>query len=111
MKWFSAISEEINASKAVAEVINFMRPSFKGVSADLAVLFVSEHFAGEYERLPELLRTALPGTILFGCSAKSVIGGGREVEDRSALSLTVGSLPGVSFRPFHIDPRTLRPAS
>jgi small ligand-binding sensory domain FIST len=107
MKWFSAISEEIDASKAVAEVTNFMRPSFEGVSADLAVLFVSEHFAGEYERLSELLRSALPGTILFGCSAKSVIGGGREVEDRSALSLTVGSLPGVSFRPFHIDPRML----
>src|SRR5690349_19113684 len=107
MKWFSAISEETDASEAVAEVMDSMRSSFKSVSADLAILFVSEQFAGEYERLSELLRTALPGTILFGCSAKSVIGGGREVEDRSALSLTVGSLPGVSFRPFHIDPRML----
>jgi small ligand-binding sensory domain FIST len=111
MKWFSTTSEETDAARAVAEVMDSVRPSFGGRSADVAILFVSEHFASEYPRLSELLREALPGTILFGCSAKSVIGGGRELEDRCALSLTVGSLPCVSLRPFHIDPRTVHPAT
>jgi small ligand-binding sensory domain FIST len=107
MKWTSATSEETETTKAVAEVMDCLLPSLGGASADVAIIFVSEHFAGAYPRLSELLREALPGAILLGCSAKSVIGGGRELEDRCALSVTVGSLPGVSFRPFHIVPRML----
>jgi small ligand-binding sensory domain FIST len=104
MKWFSISSEERDTVAAVAKIADAVRSNFADTSPDVAIIFVSEHFASEYLRLSELLREALPGAILFGCSAKSVIGGGRELEERPALSLTAGSLPGVSLRPFHIDP-------
>jgi small ligand-binding sensory domain FIST len=48
------------------------------------------------------VRQNLPGVVLIGCSARSVIGGGREVEGRAALSLTVARLPGVALRPMRV---------
>jgi small ligand-binding sensory domain FIST len=44
------------------------------------------------------VRGALGGGLLVGCSARSVVGAGREVEERPALSLTAALLPRVSVR-------------
>jgi len=57
--------------------------------------------------VPGLVRATLGGGLLLGCSAGGVIGGGSEVEERPAFSLTAAVLPGVDIRPFHIDPRAL----
>jgi small ligand-binding sensory domain FIST len=38
---------------------------------------------------------------LLGCSAGGIIGGGREVEHRPAISLTAERLPNVNLKPFH----------
>ena len=48
------------------------------------------------------LEHAWPGAVVVGCSARSVIGGGREVEDHSSLAL-VATLPGVELAPFELD--------
>jgi small ligand-binding sensory domain FIST len=74
---------------------------------DLVVVFVSPHFTDAYEQVPALVRGAVGGGLLIGCSAGGVIGGGSEMEERPALSLTAAILPGVDVRPFHIDARGL----
>jgi small ligand-binding sensory domain FIST len=68
---------------------------------------VSPAFAARYRDAHALLRQALPSSLLFGCSAGAVIGAGHEVEQRPAVSLTVGHLPGVVMTPFWLDRNAL----
>ena len=44
---------------------------------------------------------------LLGCSGGGIIGGGIEVEQAPAVSLTVASLPGVDISPFYLAPDSL----
>ena len=74
-----------------------------GVSADLALVFVSggtpEQAAAAGER-----GCALTGaTATLGCSAGGVIGGGQGIDGHSAVSAWVGVLPGVVLRTFHLE--------
>ena len=104
MKWASAVSEERTLEKAVDECCAAVRSQLgDGTAPDLAVVFVSGDFLGEFEALPGLIQDKLGAGLLFGCSAGGVIGGGKEVEQRSGFSLTVGELPGVKLSPFHLD--------
>jgi small ligand-binding sensory domain FIST len=73
------------------------------LTADLLVVFVSPHHATEYDRVPELVRNEFPEGALIGCSGGGVIGGGREVENRPGLAMTVAHLPDVEVVPFHVE--------
>ncbi|HYC23228.1 MAG TPA: FIST N-terminal domain-containing protein, partial [Candidatus Bathyarchaeia archaeon] len=103
MRWASTVSEEPRFELALAEAAETVRGRLGDDRPDLAVLFLSEHHRSSHARLGDLVQHELPGALLLGCSAKSVIGGGREVEGRPGLSLTVASLPGVELRPFHLE--------
>src|SRR5262245_8116254 len=103
MRWASTVSEESSFEAALAEAAETIRSHLAGRKADLAVLFLSEHHRASYAKAGERVVDQLPGSLLLGCSAKSVIGGGREVEGRPGLSLTAASLPGVELRPFHLE--------
>ncbi|MGB8651878.1 MAG: FIST N-terminal domain-containing protein [Mycobacteriales bacterium] len=67
---------------------------------DLAAVFVSGPDPDEAgERA-----LALTGAVAtLGCSAGGVIGGGRGVEELSAVSVWVGVLPGATLRTFHLE--------
>jgi small ligand-binding sensory domain FIST len=87
------------AEQAVAAAL----APLSGRTPDLAVVFV----AGSD---PDLLAAAgeracaLTGAVAtLGCSAGGVIGGGRGVEDVSAVSVWAGVLPGASLRTFHLE--------
>ena len=72
----------------------------QGRTPDLALVFVSGPGPAEAgERALELTGAAAT----LGCSAQGVIGGGRGVEDVSAVSVFVGVLPGASLRTFHLE--------
>jgi small ligand-binding sensory domain FIST len=94
-------------AEAAAEVLRELR----GDRPDLVVGFASPHHRIAYARLPELIAAELAPALLVGCSAGGVIGAGHEVEEEPALSLTAGSLPGVSLAPFHLEQEDLPPAS
>ena len=103
MRWASAVSDEPSLEAAVTACAERVTTGLEGASPDLAVVFVSPHFAADYKRVPDLLRERLGPALLLGCSAGGVIGGGHEVEHRPGLSLTAGSLPGVDIRPMRAD--------
>jgi small ligand-binding sensory domain FIST len=103
MRWASTVSEEPSFEAALAEAAETIRSHLGGHKANLAFLFLSEHHRASYAKAGERVVAQLPGSLLLGCSAKSVIGGGREVEGRPGLSLTAASLPGVELRPFHLE--------
>ena len=103
MKCASAVSDHDSLEMAIGECVSSVRENLGPNNADLSVVFVSGHFSGQYERIPGLLRDALGPTLLFGCSAGGVIGGGKEVEHRPGFSLTVAHLPDVELTTFHLE--------
>ena len=107
MKLASAVSDQTSLETAIEECVSSVRNELGELSPDLAVVFVSSHFASEYRQVPAMLREKLGSVFLFGCSAGGVIGGGREVEHRPGFSLTVAHLPGVELSPFHLESQDL----
>ena len=102
MQWASAITEDLDPEVAIDAVTGAVRGQLGGSDPDLAFLFCADAYRPAYDLLASRVRQSLPGVLLIGCSARSVIGGGREVEGRAALSLTVARLPGVALRPMRV---------
>jgi small ligand-binding sensory domain FIST len=110
MRWSSAASTAPRLEAAVEEAAAIVRGGLTGGMPDLVVAFVSPHHESGYRQLPALVRGALGGGRLLGCSAGGVIGGGRELEGRPGLSLTAAELPGVTVTPFHLEEPAVPPA-
>jgi small ligand-binding sensory domain FIST len=102
MRWASALSETPATRDAVADATARVKRELGDEAPQLVALFASPHHASD-ERLPSLVKAAFPSALLFGCSGAGVIGAGREVEARPALSLTAAVLPDVRLVPLHVD--------
>jgi small ligand-binding sensory domain FIST len=109
MRWSSAASTAPRLEAAVEEAASIVRGGLER-APDLVVAFVSPHHESGYRQVPALVRGALGGGRLLGCSAGGVIGGGRELEGRPGLSLTAAELPGVTIGPFHLEEPASPPA-
>jgi small ligand-binding sensory domain FIST len=84
--------------EAVGQVLEKLGPD--SAAPDLVLLFVTAPHAGAMEDIASAVRATLhPGTLL-GCTAESVLGGAREVEQRPALALWAGHTGPVA--PFHV---------
>lgn len=101
MRFGAAVSLAENGEVVAAELVT---GAMGAVTApvDLAALFFTADLLPDAASLAALVRERLHPRVLIGCSCESVIGGDREVEGRAGASLLVGSLPGVTLRPFHI---------
>jgi small ligand-binding sensory domain FIST len=102
MKFVSALSQSPDTERALEEVAARVRTGLRA-APDLLFVFVSGDHGARYESVPKLLGRSFPDALLLGCSAKSVIGGGSEVEDGPGVALIAAQLPGVSLRPFLLD--------
>src|SRR5688572_32037567 len=76
---------------------------------DLAIVFVSAEHAAHFDAIPALLQREFENVFIFGCCGGGVIGGGREIEDRPAFSLTGAVLPGVRLKGTHLDAAQVPP--
>ena len=103
MKWASAISETTSLDGAIEECVTQIKKQLDDVPPELAVIFVSSHYESEYDQTVEMVREKLGSPRVFGCSGGGIIGGGQEVEQRAAVSITAASLPGVEMVEFHLD--------
>ena len=103
MKWASEISEQTDLEGAIAECAASIKSQLGGAAPDLAVAFVSPHYSNGYERVAGLMSEHVGAAHTFGCSGGGIIGNGLEVEQRPALSITVGSLPGVEVEALHLE--------
>ena len=103
MQWSSAASSAPDLDRAMDMLADELKPAPGDGPADLAVVFVSPHHQEAYGRIPELVEEHFGPCALIGCSAAGVIGGGRELEQQPALSLSLASLPGVEIHPFHLS--------
>ncbi|MBO0713478.1 MAG: FIST C-terminal domain-containing protein [Acidimicrobiales bacterium] len=109
----AALSEHPDTAQAVGEAVgqvaDALRPDTPGqglpsdtTSPDLALLFVTPTHADQLEQAAEVVRATLSPSVLIGCSAESVVGTGREVEQGPALCLWAGKVGQVS--PFSLEP-------
>ena len=107
MRWASAVAIAEDATRGIEEAAEQIDEQLEGVEPDLVVVFNSSGLGRESERVPAAARAALGGGMLLGCSAGGVIGGGTEVEEMPAVSVTAAVLPDVELIPFYVDDRRL----
>ncbi|HYU15113.1 MAG TPA: FIST N-terminal domain-containing protein, partial [Candidatus Acidoferrum sp.] len=103
MRWASALSEKRSTEEAVTEAAEIVTAELAGAHPDLVLVFASPHHAGGNRRIPAWLEAHFGGARIAGCSAGGVIGAGREIEGRPALSLVAASLPGVEVHPLRFE--------
>jgi hypothetical protein len=70
---------------------------------DLALAFLSPHFARAAVFIADGLRDALHPRVLLGCTAEGVIARDAEIERDAAITLVAAHLPGVHLAPFAFD--------
>ncbi|HUJ08807.1 MAG TPA: FIST N-terminal domain-containing protein [Verrucomicrobiae bacterium] len=75
--------------------------------ADFAVLFVNPKFTPQIDDLVKSAQKAVGARHLIGCTGAGIIGTDQEFEQRPALSLLAGELPGVTIAPFHLTEKEL----
>jgi small ligand-binding sensory domain FIST len=102
MKWVSALSTKVSLEAAIDEVTQQVLAGLDGCSADFGLLFISNTFTSDSPRLLPLLAENIQIKSLIGCSGGGIVGGGRELEDKPALTLMVGHLPGAVIHTFHL---------
>ena len=103
MRWSSAVSDNPALNEAVNDAALSALAGLDGESPDLAVVFVSPQHRQLFDAVPWLLKPHIGNALILGCTAGGVIGGGIEVEQRAAFSLTLAHLPGVTLAPFVLD--------
>ena len=107
MNWASAVSEQADLTRAVEECAGGVRSRLGDLAPDLAVIFVSSHYERDYDDVARHVEENLATARIFGCSSGGVIGGGLEVEQRPAVSITAAVLPGVEIVGFYLDQENL----
>ncbi len=103
MKWCSALSQLPDLVDAVREAAAALRAELAGAEPNLILLFLSEHHRDGFREASALVGSEFGSCLVLGCTARSVIGGGQEVEHGPGLSLAAAALPGVTLRPFHYE--------
>lgn len=103
MKWASHVSTCDTIEACVDEAVTEVVRQLAGRDADLTLVFVSPHFRTHYRAIPKMLGTRMKVGLLMGCSGGGIIGGGKEIEQKPALSLTAAHLPGVELQEIQTD--------
>jgi small ligand-binding sensory domain FIST len=98
---------EPDVARACQLLCEQMTPQLPEGSIDVAVLFLSHHFATEAQAILKHLRQSLNAHVLIGCTAEGVIGSQIEVENGPALSLIAAHLPGIRLVPFALEARSV----
>ena len=69
----------------------------------LTFIFVSQQFKQQYEKIPGLIRQRMDPGRFLGCSGGGIVGGGKEVEQQAAFSMTCANLPDVEIKGIYSD--------
>lgn len=107
MKWISTLSDAASLPQALEDVASAAEQSLKGQKPDLCLVFISSRFLSGYETVIPFLQARLGPRVILGCSGGGVVGNGREVENQSALALTMAVLPDVALTPFRVADSSL----
>lgn len=102
LKFAAALSTHHDPAAAMEEACSQALGDLSA-TPDLAMLFLSRHFAGDADRLAASACDLLGTEQVLGCTGESLVGTSREVEDQPAISLWLAHWPKVAIRPFHLE--------
>jgi small ligand-binding sensory domain FIST len=102
MRFTCAVSGAERYELAVAELTASLHEGLAGARPDLVCLFASPHHESAWLSIAERLRREFPAALLFGCTARSVIGAAHEIEEAPGIAASAAALPGVKLQPFHV---------
>lgn len=102
VRFASALSTLRDARGAAEEVCRVAGGEL-GETPDLAIMFASQHYAAEFEKLAGEVCQRLGTERVLGCTGEAIVGVGREIEDEPAVSLWLAKLPGVSVSLMHLS--------
>ncbi|MGD1020709.1 MAG: FIST N-terminal domain-containing protein [Verrucomicrobiia bacterium] len=107
MRFASALTTKTDWAEAVEDLGCQVAAQLGTVKAQLAVLFAHPGYVPHIEKIIEATTKAVGAEHLLGCTGAGIIGTDREVEEKPALSLLVGELPGVTIYPFELAEKEL----
>ena len=82
-RFAAALSTDPSRERAEERVVADLAEGLRGARPDLLAVFVSHHHGGAIEGLGPRLAERTGARVLIGCTGESIIGGGREVEQRA----------------------------
>src|SRR5947207_100874 len=103
MKWYSTLHSSKSLERALRQAARDVKARLDSDRADLGLLFISSGYRADVVDLWPILKEELRINHLLGCTGGGVIGGGKEVEEQQAVSLTAAVLPDVEIMPFAIQ--------
>jgi small ligand-binding sensory domain FIST len=104
LRFVSGLSTEDQAAAAVDDLVaqieaqrleHGLEPHF-----DLALIFLTPHFTYSVREIAAALRQRLNLQVLMGCTAESVVGIDREIEDQAGIALVAAQMPNITLTPF-----------
>jgi len=101
----AGLSDAPEARDAFERATAQARAGLGDASCDLCVIFAGAPYLGEAETFLKTVHRGLQPEALIGCGAGGVVGGGREVEDGSAVTVWALSAPGARIEARHLITR------
>jgi len=102
MQWASVSSTDNDISNAIATAVDRLL-TLLGREPDLMVVFIAANHRSHFSTVPTLLRRHVESATLVGCLCQNSIGGGREYEDQTTISLLGAILPNVQLQLAHLE--------
>lgn len=103
MQFVSTSAKHPSITNALDDCIAGLREAFGDKTPDLIVVFAAHHFGADLSMVAGIVDRAFPGAVIFGGAASGVIGGGEELEDTIAVSMTGAFLPDVEVTPVYLE--------
>lgn len=97
----ATISDEPRWDAALGRMLGELGDAM-AASPDLVLLFASPSYAEQFGQIAAVTAERTGARVLIGCSGQGVIGPGREVEGRAALSAVAIAMPGGALRAVHV---------
>lgn len=101
----SGISTSLDTVEAAYEAITRAQGSLGRASSpvELALVFFSPHHTSRVDELVAILLAESGAQTLLGCTTQAPVGEATEIEEESAVSVWLGSLPGMSVNAFDLS--------
>jgi small ligand-binding sensory domain FIST len=72
------------------------------VSPDITIVFVSPHFADEFQEIADAIQETLRSINMIGCVGDSIVSGAREIEGDPAITIWAAALPDTKIETAHL---------
>jgi small ligand-binding sensory domain FIST len=105
MKFATALSTDTDPLRAVDQAAESVKAVFGKMPIDMLFLFITPHLSDAAEEVLKRIGRRLHPKHVLGATASSVVGGGREAEGGTAMSLLAASLPGAIIDTFRLTVR------